>query len=82
MKDLRTPEEIFIDEKNIPTNDSILDKLYNLLFNIIKYIHILYLYKYHIIFIFVILTILFPETIGSYVSYLVNSFKKGFYNTK
>ena len=45
MKDLRTPEEIFIDEKNIPTNDSILDKLYNLLYNIIKYIHILYLYK-------------------------------------
>ncbi len=84
MKDLRTPEEIDLDEKNINLESSTLffSKLYDLLLVIMKYIHFLFMYKYHILFLFFITAMIFPETIGYYISFVINSFIKGYKNFK
>lgn len=83
MKDLRTQEEIDLDEKNISADDiSITKRIYNFIILLMKYIHFLYMYKYHLLFILLIITMIFPETIGYYISFIINSFIKGYKNFK
>ncbi len=82
MKDLRTPEEIDLDEKNISETPTFFSKLYNFVIVLLKYIHYAFMYKYHILFICLIITMIFPETIGYYISFVVNSFIKGYKNFK
>lgn len=74
MQDLRTIEEIEKDEYNIQT--SIYDKINWL--KILKVIHMIYLYRYHILFFIMILSMLFPQTSGYIVSYIYKNFKKGY----
>jgi hypothetical protein len=79
MIDLRTPDDVNVDEK-IYIKQKI--DFQTILVEILKYFHYLYLYRNHLIFLIIILAMIFPETIGGYIGYILKGFVKGFCDMK